>query len=115
MRQITPEAYIVLNPDSAVSRLTGSKTSLSAEDVAAYAVCAEKYFKFPIIYIEYSGTYGDPKIVKRVRESLCESTLLYGGGINSKSKAMEMKKYVDTIVVGNVLYDDLGSFMETIP
>jgi len=112
---ITPEAYLVLNPDSAVCRLTGSKTDLSADDVAAYAKCAEKYFNFPVIYVEYSGAFGDPKIVRKVRESLDESTLFYGGGIDSKSKALEMRKYADTIVVGNVLYDDLGSFMETIP
>ena len=112
---ITPEAYIVLNPNSAVGRLTGSITDISPDDVAAYAKCAEKYFKFPIVYIEYSGAYGDIEVVKRVSESLEESTLFYGGGIDSKSKAKEMIKYADTIVVGNVLYDDLGSFMETIP
>ncbi len=113
--EITKEAYIVLNPDSAVGMVTQSNTDLSTEEVAAYAKIAEKYYDFPIVYIEYSGTFGDPEVVKAVSEALDESHLFYGGGIKSKDQARKMSKYADTIIVGNVIYEDeLDVYMSTV-
>ena len=103
--QIVPEAYIVLNPDSSVGRVTKSLCTLTAEEVTAYTTVADHYFHFPIVYIEYSGIYGDPGIVKAASGVLDKSILYYGGGINSAEKAAEMSKYADTIVVGNAVYD----------
>lgn len=102
---IVPEAYIVLNPNSSVGRVTKSLCDLRAEEVAAYAAVAEHYFHFPIIYIEYSGMFGNPEIVKAASEAIDKSILYYGGGINSAEKAAQMGKYADTIVVGNAVYD----------
>ena len=112
---VIPEAYIVLNPDSAVGKITKSKTDLSAEDVIAYGLYAEKYLHIPIIYIEYSGAYGDSLIVSGLSKALTNASLFYGGGIDSKVKAAEMKRYADVIVVGNVVYDSMDKFLETIP
>ena len=103
--RVIPEAYIVLNPDSSVGKVTRSNCSLSPGEVAAYATVADRYFHFPIVYIEYSGTYGDPGVVKAVSEALDTSVLYYGGGINSPEKAAEMARFADTIVVGNAVYD----------
>lgn len=113
--KVIPEAYIVLNQESAVAKLTKSKTDLTSDEVVAYARYAEKYLCLPIVYIEYSGTYGDPYIIKKVSESLNEASLFYGGGIDSKDRAAEMKRYADVIIVGNVVYNDIDKFMETIP
>ena len=113
--KVIPEAYIVLNQESAVAKLTKSKTDLTSDEVVAYARYAEKYLCLPIVYIEYSGTYGDPYIIKKVSETLNEASLFYGGGIDSKDRAAEMKRYADVIIVGNVVYNDIDKFMETIP
>ena len=102
---IVPEAYIVLNPDSAVGKLTKSLCDLKTEEVAAYAAVADHYFHFPIIYIEYSGMFGNPNVVKAASDAIRNSILYYGGGINSAEKAAQMSKYADTIVVGNAVYD----------
>ena len=103
--RVVPEAYIVLNPDSSVAKVTKSSCSLTAEEVAAYTTLADHYFHFPIVYIEYSGTFGDPNVVKAASDVLDRSILYYGGGINSAGKAAQMSRYADTIVVGNAVYD----------
>ncbi len=103
--QIVPEAYIVLNPDSSVGRVTKSACNLKPEEVAAYTTIADHYFHFPIVYIEYSGTFGDQNMVKAASDVIDKSILYYGGGINSAEKAAQMSRYADTIVVGNAVYD----------
>jgi phosphoglycerol geranylgeranyltransferase len=103
---VVPEAYIVLNPDSAVGRVTRADCALSGEDVAAYVEVADRYFRFPIVYIEYSGTYGDPGIVRAAAEAIEHGILYYGGGIRSAGQAAEMGRLADTIVVGNAVYDE---------
>jgi phosphoglycerol geranylgeranyltransferase len=106
--KIIPEAYIILNPFSAVAIVTRAQTGIGAKDAAAYAELADRFFRFPIVYIEYSGTYGNPELVKAVRERLHSSVLYYGGGIDSREKAEAMAKHAHTIVVGNAVYKKGG-------
>jgi phosphoglycerol geranylgeranyltransferase len=100
------EAYIVLNPEASVAELTGADCDQSAEDVAAYAELAEHMFGQPIVYIEYSGTFGDPEKVRAAREALDEATLFYGGGIHDYDSAKAMAEHADVVVVGNLLHDE---------
>jgi phosphoglycerol geranylgeranyltransferase len=99
------EAYIVLNPEASVAELTEADTDLSADDVAAYAAVAERMFGQEIIYIEYSGMYGDPERVAAAREACATATVFYGGGITTYDRAFEMGRVADTVVVGNLLHD----------
>jgi len=109
---VVPEALIILNPKCSAAKVTQAKVT-SKEDVVAAAMVAERYFKFPVVYIEYSGAYGDPEIVKAVSENLKSAKLIYGGGIRTQEQAAEMSKYA-TIVVGNTIYDEgLGTFVNT--
>lgn len=113
--RITQEAYIVLNPESAVGKVTRAEADLSPKEAAAYATIAEKYYGFPIIYIEYSGTFGDPKVVKAVKKALGKAKLFYGGGIKREEQSRKMAKYADTIIVGNVIYEeDLDVYFSTV-
>ncbi|MCC7467871.1 MAG: phosphoglycerol geranylgeranyltransferase [Burkholderiaceae bacterium] len=113
--KVVPEAYIVLNPDSAVGKLTKATCTLTGKEVASFASLADHYFHFPIVYIEYSGTYGDPGVVREAAAAVENAAIYYGGGINSAAKAAEMARYADTIVVGNAVYDlGIGILKETV-
>lgn len=107
--KVVTEAYIVLNGRSGVAWYTGAQAKLRPEEVAAYAEIADRMYHFPIVYIEYSGTFGDPNMVKAAKEKLKDSVLYYGGGIDSAEKAQTMAKYADTIVVGNSVYRKGGA------
>ena len=112
--ELIAEGYCVLNPDCKVAQVTDAKTDLTKDDVIAYARLAENYFKLPIFYLEYSGAYGDKEIVASVKEVLNETRLFYGGGIASAEQAAEMARLADTVVVGNIIYDDLKQALKTV-
>jgi len=100
------EAYIVLNPDASVAELTNAACDLSAEDVAAYATVAERMFGQEIVYLEYSGTFGDTEVVGAAQAALADATLFYGGGIHDYDSARKMAAESDVIVVGDLLHDE---------
>ncbi|SEU05813.1 putative glycerol-1-phosphate prenyltransferase [Salinibacillus kushneri] len=111
--EIFMEGYCMVNPESKAFQYTHS-TSLKDEDVIAYAQMTEKMFRFPFFYLEYSGTYGDPKLVERVKQKLDQTLLIYGGGIYKAKQAKEMAQFADIVVVGNAIYEDLSNALKTV-
>lgn len=112
--EIIVEGYCILNDDSKAAKKTEAKVNLDIEDIVAYARMAEKMFHLPIFYLEYSGVYGDPTVVKRVKSALNTTQLFYGGGIATSHQAIEMSQYADTIVIGNSIYDNVKNALETV-
>lgn len=112
--ELVPEGYCILNPACKAAELTKADTALLTEDVLAYARMAEHFFRLPIFYLEYSGTYGDPALVREVKNVLKETRLFYGGGVDSAEKAQEMAQLADTLVVGNIIYEDLEAALATV-
>lgn len=112
--EIITEGYCILNADCKAAQLTDAKTDLSEEDVIAYARLAEKMFNLPIFYLEYSGDYGDVEMVQAAKGTLETTQLFYGGGITSAERAAEMAQFADTIVVGNIIYDNLSEALKTV-
>ncbi|NEN82294.1 heptaprenylglyceryl phosphate synthase [Paenibacillus elgii] len=113
--ELVPEGYIILNGDSTAARLTEADVRLDAKDVEAYARIADRLFRSPIVYLEYSGVFGDMELVGRVKQLLSQARLFYGGGIDSPEKAREAAKAAHTVVVGNAVYDDLERALATVP
>lgn len=112
--ELVAEGYCILNKDCKAATVTSANTDLDLDDVIAYARLAENYFKLPIFYLEYSGTYGDTNIVQAVKEVLTETKLFYGGGISNSEQAKEMAQIADTVVVGNIIYEDLKKALKTV-
>jgi phosphoglycerol geranylgeranyltransferase len=100
------EGYIVLNPDSSVAEYTSADCDLTPEEVEAYAEVAEHQFGQPIVYVEYSGTFGDPEVVAAAQDGLDDATLFYGGGIHDYDSAYTMAEHADTVVVGDLVHDE---------
>jgi len=112
--EIFTEGYVIANPDAAVARLTKAKPICGAEEAKAYGRVATKICHLPIVYVEYSGTYGDPEIVRACKAGAEEAHLLYGGGIRTAEQAAEMARIADTIVVGNLIYEDVEAALVTV-
>ncbi|MFB6103491.1 MAG: phosphoglycerol geranylgeranyltransferase [Halobacteriaceae archaeon] len=102
----TTEAYIVLNPDASIAELTEADCAIGPDEVAAYASVAERLFGQDIVYIEYSGTFGDVDTVGAADAALEAATLFYGGGIHDYDSAHEMGSVADVIVVGDLAHDE---------
>jgi putative glycerol-1-phosphate prenyltransferase len=112
--EIVMEGYCILNEECKAAKLTSANAEASTEDVKAYAMMAEKMFHLPILYLEYSGKYGDPQLVSEVKKVLEKTVLFYGGGISSVEQAAEMAKHADVIVVGNAIYDHFEQALATV-
>jgi phosphoglycerol geranylgeranyltransferase len=112
---VHPEAYIVLNPASAVATYTQADCNLEIDDVVAYAELAEQILGQEIVYLEYSGMLGDPAFVAAARDTLSSAQLFYGGGIHDYDSAYEMASVANTVIVGDVLHDaGVGAVEETV-
>ncbi len=100
------EGYVVMNPEASVASYTQADCDLGADDVAAYAEVAEHLLGQEIVYVEYSGTLGDPDVVAAAADVLEEATLFYGGGIHDYDSANRMARRADTVVVGDLVHDE---------
>jgi putative glycerol-1-phosphate prenyltransferase len=107
--KILPVGYIVCNPLSAVAAKTLAEP-VSAADAAAYAALAANIYRLPVVYIEYSGVYGDPEIVKAAFANAAGARLFYGGGIDTAARRDEMSALAHTVVIGNALYEETDLF-----
>ncbi|MFD1927749.1 heptaprenylglyceryl phosphate synthase [Sporosarcina siberiensis] len=112
--EIFTEGYCILNPNCKAALLTGVEKVPDKEDVLAYARMAEHLFNLPVFYMEYSGMYGNPELVRAASKVLEKTKLFYGGGIENAEDAKTMAEIADTIVVGNCIYKDFEAALSTV-
>ncbi|OUM95005.1 MAG: geranylgeranylglyceryl/heptaprenylglyceryl phosphate synthase [Thermobacillus sp. ZCTH02-B1] len=108
------EGYIILNGGSAAARLTGARTEIGGRDVLAYARLADRLMRLPVVYLEYSGRFGDMELVERVRADLKGARLFYGGGVTDAERARRAAAAAHTVIVGNVIYERLDDALATV-
>ncbi|WP_374711510.1 heptaprenylglyceryl phosphate synthase [Symbiobacterium terraclitae] len=111
---LLPEAYLVLNPDCTAARITGADTQITPEGAAAWAALAGRVLRLPLVYVEYSGTFGDMALLQAVREHAGPARVVYGGGIRSAQEAERAARWAHTVVVGNLVYEEPHLLAETV-
>ncbi|MFZ5823394.1 MAG: heptaprenylglyceryl phosphate synthase [Bacillota bacterium] len=111
---LLPEAYLVLNPESTVARVTGAHAPIDAGTAAAYAALAGRILRLPLLYVEYSGVFGDMDLLRAVKENAGEAHVIYGGGITGAAEATRAGRWADTVVVGNLVYTAPERLKETV-
>ncbi len=111
---IVGEAYLVLNPESKVARVTGANAAISGNEAVAYSQVADRLWNVPVLYVEYSGTFGDMELLKRIKDGLKQAHLFYGGGIANAEQAAQAASAAHTVVVGNILYENLEAALATV-
>jgi len=110
---IAAEGYIIANPDCTAARVVSARPT-DASDIVALARYADRLLRLPIVYVEYSGAFGDLDAVARAKAALSQARLFYGGGIDGADKAAAAARAADTIVVGNVVYESLERAIATV-
>ncbi|WP_028560878.1 heptaprenylglyceryl phosphate synthase [Paenibacillus pinihumi] len=108
------EGYIILNPDAEAARRSDADAELDDMAALAYVRLADRLMRMPIVYLEYSGRFGNMGLVRRARGLLAQGRLFYGGGIDSAEKAAEAAAAADTVIVGNIIYSDLTAALNTV-
>ncbi|PBB04778.1 MULTISPECIES: heptaprenylglyceryl phosphate synthase [Salimicrobium] len=111
---IFSEGYCIVNEEAKAFRKTNC-FPVTEEDILAYARLVEQLFPLPIFYLEYSGKKGDTSLIRKVSEELSRTQFFYGGGIQSREEAEEIQGMVDTMIVGNIIYEDFETALQTVP
>lgn len=108
------QGYIILNREATAAKLTAAHTELDATSLIAHVQMADRLMRLPVVYIEYSGRFGDMDLLRKTSSVIYQAQLFYGGGIDSAEKAREAAAFADTIVVGNIIYTDLAAALSTV-
>jgi phosphoglycerol geranylgeranyltransferase len=104
------EAYIVQNVESAAAREAGVTAAdvLGPEEAARRATVAERYLHSPVVYVEYSGTFGGgaaETVLTAISAAVRRPRLWYGGGVASRRETRRMLDAgADAVVVGNAFH-----------
>lgn len=108
------EAYIIQNPDSAAAREANVTAAdlLDPGQAKQRAMAAERHLGSEIIYLEYSGSFGNDEavsIIDAVTTGVTWARIWYGGGIDSTERTTRiLDAGADAVVVGDAFHEITG-------
>lgn len=105
--------YLIFN-ESCKAFKYANCNPIQDEDIEHYVNLIDKMYRQRYMYIEYSGTLADVETLKRIHQAKSDIHMIYGGGINSKEAFNARMPYADTIVVGNLIYEDINAALNTV-
>lgn len=106
--EIFMQGSCVLNSESKVD----ANCDLSEDDIIAYARMADKLMHFPIFFLECDGAYENAELIKKVKQELGQAMLHCS--VANKQQAKEIAAYADTVVVSDLVYDDIKAALQTV-
>lgn len=106
--------YIILNDECTAAKVSGANANLTSEDIEAYIWLADRLWHLPVIYLEYSGIFGDMELLRLAAVQTDHAQLFYGGGITCAEQAEQVARFAHTTVVGNIIYSDMERAIETV-
>lgn len=112
--EVAVEGYIILNPDSEAAKVTGARIPQDTDELKALVRLTDQMLKLPIVYLEYSGVYGHSDWVQAAKSVIGNAHLFYGGGIKTVDQAVEMAQWADTVIVGNIIYENMDLALKTV-
>jgi len=110
MQEAVFEAYIIMNLDSAAAREANvtEDNLLSPQEAKERALAAQHHLESEIIYLEYSGTFGEDEaveILEKIDDAVSWSRIWYGGGLDNRRDVNRvLDAGADAAVVGDVFH-----------
>ena len=105
--------YLIFNESCKAYQYAKCKP-IPDEDIEHYVNLIDKMYRQKYMYIEYSGSLADVETLKQIHQAKSNIHMIYGGGIQSKEDFKRRMPHADTIVVGNLIYEDIEAALNTV-
>lgn len=105
--------YLIFNEDCKAYKYANCEP-ITGENMTHYVNLIDKMYRQKYMYIEYSGKLAHTETLKTLYETKVHTHMIYGGGIDSKESFEARIPYADTIIVGNLIYEDFEAALNTV-
>lgn len=105
--------YLIFNEECKAYKYANCEP-INRENMAYYIQLIDKMYRQKYMYIEFSGTLAEKELLQDIYETKTNVHMIYGGGIDSKEAFDERAPFADTLVVGNLIYEDFEAALNTV-
>lgn len=105
--------YLIFNEDCKAYQYAKCEP-ITEENMTHYVQLIDKMYRQKYMYIEYSGKLAETKLLRELYETKTHTHMIYGGGIDSKETFEKLMPYADTLIVGNLIYEDFEAALNTV-
>lgn len=114
VEKLVPVGYVIQNMNSKAATIAGVSEPLSVAQVRGAALATEILYDFPVFYVDHAEQFGGMADTVAAATSFEDTTLLYGGGIDSAQKAADvLAAGADAVVVNKCFHENTEAFTQT--
>lgn len=111
--ELTLMPYLIFNENCKAFK-HAECTPITDDYIKHYVQLIDKMYAQKYMYIEFSGTLADVKTLETIHRYNESTHIIYGGGIQSREDFVERVPFADSIVVGNLIYEDIEAAINTV-